>query len=243
MIPRSLLDGAPLLTSLNEAALATLAARGTLRAYPSGRALFRAGTDAKGLFLVLEGRVRVVRDTVGRSQVVHLEGAGGTLGEVPLFTAAGYPATATAMEPTRCLLFDAATVRVAMAADPELAVRLLARLARRVRDLIGRLDQLSFTTVRARLARYLAERADQSVGAVVSLGITQRQLADELGTVREVVVKELAILARAGAVRSRGGGRLEIIDRALLEWLASAHDHPEPPAPGPRGEPRGGPRS
>jgi CRP/FNR family transcriptional regulator len=198
-----------------------LAGRGHDKRYSRGQVLFRAGDEAKGLFVVIEGRVRVVRETAGRGQVVHEEGPGGTLGEVPLFTGCPYPATATATETTRCLLVRREAVRAALAADPDLAVRLLTGLALRVHNLITRLDRLAFSSVRARLAAWIAERARAGLGPVVSLGMTQERLAEELGTVREVVVRELAAVRRLGAIRSRGAGRLEILDLAMLDDLAS----------------------
>ncbi len=216
-----------------------LAGRGLDKRYTRGQVLFRAGDEAKGLFVVIEGRVRVVRETVGRGQVVHEEGPGGTLGEVPLFTGCPYPATATATEATRCLLVPREAVRTALSADPDLAVRLLTGLALRVQSLITRLDRLVFSSVRARLAGWIAERARAGLGPVVSLGLTQERLAEELGTVREVVVRELAALRRLGATRARGAGRLEILDLAMLDDLASGSAASRPLAPGRGGGPHG----
>ena len=244
MIARSAFDGIPLLAGLTPGALRALAARGIERRYATGQVLFRAGDDAKGLFVVQSGRVRIARQVAGRGQVVHAEGPGGTLGEIPLFTAAPYPATATATEPTRCLVFARDAVREAIAADPELALRLLGGLAHRVRGLIARLDRLAFASVRARLAAFIGERAARSLGPVVSLGMTQGHLAEELGTVREVVVKELAALRRAGMIEPRGAGRVEVLDRAALAAAASARGPSARRAPARDGGARGArPRS
>jgi len=239
MIPETAVRGVPLFTGLNVEALAVLSARGIERRFRTGETLFRSGEMARGLLVVLDGRVRVLRQTEGRGQVVHVEGAGGTLGEVPLFAGESYPATATAMEPTLCLLFGPEAVHGAIAADPELALRLLTRLALRVREVIARLDRLAFASVRARLAAWIAERARRSSGAVVSLGLTHAELAEELGTVREVVVKELAGLRRAGALVSRGAGRVEVRDAKLLASFISGDAPSTPPARAPGGAPRG----
>ena len=222
MIASGSLRSLALFDGLAPEALRIIATRGGERSFASGQVLFKAGDDARGLFVVTAGRVRVTRRRAGRGQIVHVEGPGGTLGEIPLFTGAPFPATATAVEPSRCLVFTKAAVRDAIAADPELALRLLARLGERVRGLIARLDRLAFTSVRARLAAFIADRATASLGAVVSLGLTHTQLADELGTVREVVVKELAALRRAGVILPRGAGRVEVVDRAALDAAISA---------------------
>jgi CRP/FNR family transcriptional regulator len=170
--------------------------------------------------IVLSGRVRVVRESAGRGQVVHEEGVGGTLGEVPLFAGGAYPASAVAVENTRCLVLTRAVVLALVREDPRFALALLERLARRVRALVDRLDRLASHRVEARLASFLLGRLATTRGAsTMRLGMTQSQLAEELGTVREVVVRELGRLRRRGIIRTHRDGRIAILDRGALEAL------------------------
>jgi CRP-like cAMP-binding protein len=83
---------------------------------------------------------------------------------------------------------------------------------------VQRLDDRSTRGVTARLAEYLLARA--SPEGRLSLGLTQAALAEELGTVREVVVRALLALRRQGAIRALGGGRYAVVDRAALEHAA-----------------------
>ena len=230
MVPETALHGLALIDGLAPRARRELAARAVERRFATGEVLFRAGDDAKGLYIVSSGRVKIARMREGRGQVVHVESRGGTLGEIPLFTGNPYPATATALEPTRCLVFSRDAVHAAIAADPDFALRLLKGLALRARELIARLDRLAFASVRQRLAVFIRDRAARSSGPLVSLGITHAQIADELGTVREVVVKELAALRAAGAIRARGAGRVEVIDAEILDRLASGASPRRAPA-------------
>jgi CRP/FNR family transcriptional regulator, dissimilatory nitrate respiration regulator len=101
----------------------------------------------------------------GRTRVVHVEGPGATLGEVPLVAGGTYPATALATELTQCLVLDRRALTAAMAAHPELAWLLLARLAERVRHVVDRLASQAADPVIARLARYLCTRRTRA-GAV-----------------------------------------------------------------------------
>lgn len=64
------------------------------------------------------------------------------------------------------------------------------------------------------------ERAAASGGPRISLGMTQSALAEELGTVREVVVRELRLLRREGLIESLGGNRYRILDLARLRARA-----------------------
>jgi len=220
MIDESLLDRVPLFRGLNGDARRALAVRGVTRRFAAGEVLWSAGMPARGLYVVLAGRVRVVRAPGGRQHLVHEEGPGATLGELPLFEGGPYPATAVAAEPALCLVLDRAAIESAIAADPALAFALLAGLARRVRTLIARLDAVRGRSVRARLATLVLARAGD--GGAFTLGATQAEVAEELGTVREVVVKELRALRAAGILRSAGRGRVEVADAARLREIAEA---------------------
>jgi CRP-like cAMP-binding protein len=211
----------PLFAGISDAACRELAARSVVRTYESGERLFDVGSSARGLYVVVRGRVRVVRDANARRHVLHEEGPGGTLGEVPLFEGGGYPATAVAAEPTRCVVVGRDAIAAAMRADPELAWRFLGRLAGRVRTLVERLDGLAARSVAQRLAALIVARHEAPAGGrAVTLGGTQQQVAEELGTVREVVVRAVRALRDAGAIEPLGRGRYVVRDEKRLRELA-----------------------
>ena len=224
MIDSGRLAKLPLFETTPPAALAAIALHATERAFATDEVLFSEGSPSKGLYVVLEGRVRVVRTGDGRQHVVHTETAGGTLGEVPLFDGRTYPATAIAAEPTRCLALDRDAIRRAIAASPDVALMFLSRLAQRVRTLVDRLDERSALSVNARLAEFLLSRPRRVDSTIVSLGMTQTELAEELGTVREVVVRSLRELASRGLITARGKGRYEVLDLAGLQALSRGTD-------------------
>ena len=139
-------------------ALDVLAAHGVETRYRADAVLFLAGSAPRGWYVVIHGKVRVVRGSGPRQHVIHTEGRG-TLGEVPLFAGGTHPATGIAAEPTVCGLFSLEALRAAMKADETVAMILLARLATRARNLVDRLDERSAQGVRARLIEYLLLRA------------------------------------------------------------------------------------
>ncbi|HEX6054031.1 MAG TPA: Crp/Fnr family transcriptional regulator [Gemmatimonadaceae bacterium] len=224
MIKRERLRDILFFAAFPDPALQVIADRGVERRFAPGDTLFRAGDAASGLMVVLEGRVRVVRHAGSRAQVVHVEVAGGTLGEVPLFAGGGYPATAIAMEPTVCVVIARESLTAAIRSSPDVALVLLERMARRVRELVGRVDRLSLRPVSTRLAEHLLTRTSTRGPTVIALGMTQQQLAEELGTVREVIVRELHALRSGGVIRALGGGRYEVLDPVALEARAAADD-------------------
>lgn len=217
-IDPAVLAALPALRTVPPAALGALAERAVERRYDAGATIFAAGGEPRGLHLVVEGRVRVLRGGGGRPHVIHAAGPGDTLGDVPLFAGGSYPATAVAAEPVRCLLLDHAAISAAIAADPAFAFLLLGRLAGRVRELVDRLDARAARSATERLAEYLLARPrTATVPPRISLGMTQTALAEELGTVREVVVRALLALRRRALIAPLGGGRYAILDEAGLK--------------------------
>jgi CRP/FNR family transcriptional regulator len=180
--------------------------------FEPGKVIFLAGSQPRGWFIVIEGLVRVVRGSGDRQHVVHTEGPGGTLGEVPLILAEPHPATAIAAEPTRCALLARTALESAIAECPEVAFVITRRLAMRVRGLVARLDERSSKSVRTRLIEFLLARAEESTRDTISVGMTQQDLAEEVGTVREVVSREMRRLGREKLILSLTGGRYRLLD-------------------------------
>jgi CRP/FNR family transcriptional regulator len=200
----------PLFQGASPAVVTALAKRATVVNAAADEVLFLTNSESRGWWIVLEGKVRVVRGDGARQHVVHTEGPGGTLGEVPLVSGGTHPATAIAAEPTSCALFSRAALEAAIREAPPIAFLLARRLSERVRRLVDRLDERSSHSVHARLAEFLLSRPVQR--SSISLGMTQQAVAEELGTVREVVSREIRALVRRGSIQPIGNGRYRIVD-------------------------------
>lgn len=206
----------PVFRDASPDALSALARRALEMTFPAGAVVFLAGSAPRGWYVVLEGCIRVVRGNGSRQYVLHTERAGGTLAEVPMFGGSVHPATGIAVEPTRCAVFDRASLEAALNECPSISFLINRRLALRIKRLVERLDERS-RSVKSRLAEFLLDRASRSATrGRLSLGMTQQALAEELGTVREVISREIKALARDGVIRSLGGGRYEVRDASEL---------------------------
>ena len=208
-----------MLSVVPDDARSALLAAGVERQYAANEVLYLAGSEAISLHLVLEGRVRIVREHRGRTTFIHDEGPGGSLGEVPLLEGSGYPATAIAAEATRCLLLDRDAIRGALRQHPDLALAMLVRLAGRVRGLVERLERVSSQPTTGRLAALILTRAPAGISSF-TLGGTQQQVAEEIGTVRELVVRGLRSLREQGAIERTRNGRYIVRDDIALRRLA-----------------------
>jgi CRP-like cAMP-binding protein len=223
---RSVIDASLLRTSvpaiaeLPDATLHWLARVLLVRRYPARAVLFRAGDPPSALYLVLSGRIRVVQEHAGSTRVLHHEGPGGVLGEIPVFGGGPYPATATAVEDSRCAVLAAADAERLLRDEPEFARFALRRMAGRARVLLQRFEELSSHGVTARLAAHLLARVAESDNGELTLGMSQADLADELGTAREVLVRSLRALCTLGAIRRSGRARFEVANLASLRAAA-----------------------
>src|SRR5690606_28870135 len=188
-----LLRGVPIFADLDDRTLATLGARCVPRTVGAGFTLFRAGDRCNGLYLVLDGRVRVYRTSPdGREQTLAVEGPGRPVAELPLVDGGVYPASAVTTAPSRLMFLPRGEFEHAFRSDPAVATAVVTALGRRLRHLVQLVETVAFRDVAARLAMWLADQADRSGtpdgdAVAVTLERTQDALATELGTARESV--------------------------------------------------------
>lgn len=218
--PEELRAKIPALEGVADATLRRVAASAVERRYAKDAILFRGGDAADGLYLVLAGRVHVSRESVDHVELLHTEEVGGVLGEIPVFGGGPFPATAVAQTATRCAHLPLTAVNRLLADDPLFVRFALARLAERSRALLKRIDELTATTITARVAGYVLERAGNSTNESFALGMSQEELARELGTAREVIVRALRTLVDAGAIARSGRSRFRVVNVAILRAIS-----------------------
>lgn len=214
------LDRIPYLRRLPAAERQRLAACCAFTTVPRGAALFTEGEPPSGVFLILEGRIKLLRSSSdGREQVLHEEGPGSTLAEVPVFDGHGYVGSAVAVENARVFVVPRERLLEALARSPGSALEVIHILAARVRKLAGVVEDLSLRAVTARVAAYLCRETDRTGGDRLELPATRDELASHVGTVREQVSRALSQLKAAGIIDLRGR-TVVIRDPAMLHLMA-----------------------
>jgi len=216
------LAGIPYFRALPPVALRRLASFAVVRDFQRGARVFEESAPADGLFVVMEGRVRLMRQSRGgREQVLHAEGPGATLGEVPLLDGGGYVATAVTVEPARLLYLPRDAVLDVCRRHPDVALGIIRVLARRVRTFAGLVEDLSLKDLTTRLAGFLLAESDKATTKTFELAMTRDDIAARLGTVRELVSRSLARLRATGAI-ALVGRRVTVQDRRRLAELADS---------------------
>ena len=211
-----------LFAALTVKELAFIAARTGVHSYAPGELLFSEGQPCSGLYVVATGRVRIFKTSPsGREQVLAIEGPGSSIAELPVFDGGSYPASAAAVERSELLFVSTKEFRNLCLEHPEVSLKVLQVVGSRLRRLVGIIEELSFSTVRHRLISWILRQAKTEGhatdrGPAFMLGATHQELASQIGTVRELVSRNMARLQAQGFI-DVNGREITIIDRKSLE--------------------------
>ena len=203
----------------------SIARRARRKHFAAGELLFQEGDRCLGLHIVVAGRVRIFKSSAsGREQVLAIEGPGSTVAELPVFDGGNYPASAVALESTEIMFLPREEFRAFCLERPEVALKVLAAVGGRLRKLVDLIEELSFTTVRQRLAVQLVRLAKVEgrkgqEGVAFDLPDSHQEMAHKMGTVRELVSRNLTRLAAEGLLKL-DGRHIVVRDLARLEEAA-----------------------
>jgi CRP/FNR family transcriptional regulator len=193
-----------LLSSLSQAELQMLAARSVRKLFSTSELLFSEGEPCNGLHIIARGKVRLFKTSVnGREQVLSVNVSGESVAEIPVFDGGPYPASAVALEETEIVFISRRDFNAYCLEHPEVPLKVLTVVGARLRNLVGIIEELSFTTIRQRLISKLLKLA-QSEGKKTARGIefqlpaSHQELANQLGTVRELISRNLMRLQAEG---------------------------------------------
>ena len=186
------------------------------RSFAAGEVVFREGDESNTAYVVRSGHARAIRQhSDGRILTLANFGPGEVFGELAMFDSDRRSATIEAIDQLDLLAILSADMQRLMREHPDIAVKLVVTLGRRLREVNDRLTRQSFQTVQSRVATVLSElvRDARSEGAGendVLITATQAEVAQLAGSSRESASRFLAVLERAG-VLEQGRGRIRVI--------------------------------
>lgn len=207
---RAALKQVPLFNALDDKALDFLVKRVARRHFKPGETIFVEGSPCDGLYVIEAGIVKIfVSSASGREQTLLIEGPGKTMGDLSVLDGGKYPASAIASTGTDLLLIRSDDLQTLCLQHLEVGTKLLKAVASYVRPMISIVEQLCFSTVRQRLAAlliHLAEGAGKltAYGTELRLTSSKKEIASQLGTVPELISRNLAALQSSGLVKVRG---------------------------------------
>lgn len=206
----TLLKQVAIFSGLTEPEFAFLTARVVQRKFGAGELIFAEAEPCAGLYVIESGNVRIFKSSAGgREQVLSIDGPGGSIAELPVFDGGSYPASAQAVTDCSLLFFSKKDFQSLCLQHPDVALKVLRVVGARLRKLVGIIEELSFTTVRHRLAALLVRLAKsdgqrQGHSTSITLPVNNNELAAQIGTVRELVSRNLSRLQSEGLIRMDG---------------------------------------
>ena len=218
----ALLARVPVFEELGEGDLRRVADVAVPRRFSPGEVVFREGDDSDTCYVVNAGHARAIREHAdGRQITLATFGPGDIFGELAMFDDERRSATVEASDELEVLGILGGDMRRLLARHPDMAVKLVISLGRRLRAANERLASQSFQTVQSRVAAVLAQlveqaRAEGAGEGDVLLTATQAELAQLAGSSRESASRFLAVLERAGVI-TQGRGRLTVHDPEALQ--------------------------
>jgi len=202
-----------------------LASVSVVKDYGRGDEIFGEADPADAFYVVTDGRVKVVKSTpTGKEIILEIFGPGDPLGAVMAYEGKPFPATARALEPTRCLVTPRESFFRLLTEHPSLVKGLLSGLTMRLVELTNRLANLAGARVEERIARLFLQKLDEMGrpergGEFLPLALSRQEIADLAGTTIETAIRVMSRWSKSGLVQTEHEGFL-VQDRAALEQMA-----------------------
>lgn len=207
----------PPFAGLPEAALARLLAGAHVVQCQRGKLLFLRGEPASRFFLILEGWVKLFRDTPdGEQTVIAIMKPGETIGEAALFMGGPFPVSAEVVDDARIVEIAGGPFLSMIREDSDLALTMLAALSKRMRQLVLHIEQIQSRSTPQRLGEFLLGLSDTGEGStIIQLPYDKSLVAARLGMKPESLSRALAKLRSFGVTTS--GNRVDITDIGRLK--------------------------
>jgi CRP/FNR family transcriptional regulator len=224
------LQSTTLFGGLTAEALTDVAQRAVELHLHKGEMLFLSEEPAKGLFVVVSGKIRAFQQNEdGREQVMYVDAAGSVLGDVPVFDDGPYPASAIAEADADVLFIEKSDVHELCAKYPSLALAALRMMAGKVRKHATLVEALSLHEVGQRLALFLLAETQTAffpadVPMAIRLRLSNHEIASRIGSVRDVVSRAFSRLKHQRLI-SMDDRDVTILDlQGLKRYAANARN-------------------
>jgi CRP/FNR family transcriptional regulator len=221
-----LLKRCPLFAGLKEKDLRKIKSIAMPRQLKKEEVLFSDGSEAKGFYIILSGRVKLYKISPdGKEQILHVVSAPDAFAEAALFLEGTYPAFAEALKDSQLLFFPKRNFIQLIERNPQLSVNMIVTLSEYLKRFASLIEELSLKEVSSRVAKYLIDLSLKSSkegqnSAGIELDLSKTQLASKLGTISETLSRTLAKMKAKRIIEVRKN-RILILDREHLDKMAS----------------------
>ena len=224
---RAVLKANRLFRDLPDPALDKLAALAVRRSVRRGTRIFAQGDPGDSLLGLVAGQVRISATTPGGKEVfLNIMEPGDSFGEIAVLDGQARTATAEALIDTELFVLRRTDLMALIEREPTLAAHLIALLCQRLRWTSELIEEAAFLSVHGRLARRLLKLAAEhgtTAGGIVTLRISQADLAGFMSLSRQIVNQYLQDWRRRGWIEL-GRGRITITNASGLRTVLEEPD-------------------
>lgn len=190
-----------------------------LRTYTANEIIFLEGETAEGLWIVESGYIKIYKlSPDGNEHILHLRGPGKTFNDIGALDGDNNPANAAALSAkVQVWLVPSEIITQILIQNSQVALNVIRLLAKRVRSLVGQIEDLALYSVIVRLARFLIKQIDDS--SLSGPGVTRTVIAAHLNTTPQTISVALRELEATGAIEF-DRHQIIIIDKTQLRSIA-----------------------
>lgn len=207
---KSTLQLVPIFSGLSDPCLATLAGHATTKTYQKNSIVITEGEEGDALYIIASGKVRIcLNDEAGKEVCLGTESTGQYFGEYALLD--GAPRSATVIAETKCLFVVISRKEFKQWLDeyPKAGLEIMKELVKKIRDLTENVRILALCDVYGRLIKVLMGMAQEDDGGfIIPIKPTQQELANRIGSSREMVSKIFKELTKGGYIEMQSNSLL-----------------------------------
>ena len=209
----------PLFAGMTNGTIMNLLVDATVRRYHRGTTLFMQGEQADRFFVILEGWVKGFRQAPdGHESVIAVFGPGESFAEAAMFVSGNFPISTEIAADARLLVIPRNGLLKQLREDPDIALKMLASMSRRLRGFVQQVEQLTVKSATQRLASFLEKLVDVEEGPdEFQLPLDKMLIAGRLGMQPETLSRALSKLRSIGVATE--GHRVIIKDVAALHAI------------------------
>src|SRR6266542_3254730 len=222
-----LLRTTPIFSRLTPDDRRKIAAVAAVREFGRGDTIFEQESASDAFYAITSGRVKIFKMMPnGKDVILEVFGPGDPLGAVAAYLGRPFPASASALEDTTCVIIPRQAFFRLLEMQPSLVRGLLLGLTTRLVELTNRLAELTGGRIEPRFARLFLKLADQMGrtdrgGIFIQLALSRQELADMTGTTIETCIRIMSRWNKDDVVRTEKDGFV-VLDRAELDKIAAA---------------------
>ncbi len=213
----------PLFSGLSQPDVEALQSALHVRKMAAGTRIFDEGDPVRGFYIVQKGAVKIFKVSPrGQEQVLAVNSPGQSFAEAAVFMGGGYPASTECLEDSELLFVEREAFVRRLHEDPELALRMMAGMALKLRRMVAMVEDLTLRDARGRLSRYLLGLLPENARPPVPLELPAQQMliARMLGITSETLSRTLRTLKEEGTLEIGGGGKFTVLDLESLRVAA-----------------------